>query len=95
VVLNETSHKDWATKDNSILIESSGTIPCEDGVFFTNQNDFNNGVFYSWSEEEAISAMEKAESKVGQVNTDGVEMGDTMTYGETTKAILSLVSSKN
>jgi len=91
VVLNETSHKDWATEDNSILIESSGTTPCEDGVFFTKQNDFNNGVFYTWSEDEAVSAMEKAESKVGQVNTEGVKMGDNMTYKKTTEAILSLV----
>ncbi len=91
VVLNETSHKDWATEENSILIESSGTTPCEDGVFFTKQNDFNNGVFYTWSEDEAVSAMEKAESKVGQVNTEGVKMGDNMTYKKTTEAILSLV----
>jgi len=91
VVLNETSHRDWATKDNSIMIESSGNMPCEDGIFFTNQKDFNNGVFYTWTEDQAIAAMEKAESKAGQINTEGVKMGDTMTYKKTTEAILSLV----
>ena len=35
--------------------------------------------------------MEKAESKVGQINTEGVKMGDNMTYKKTTEAILSLV----
>tara|TARA_Y100001938_G_scaffold150151_1_gene239843 strand:- start:7506 stop:8612 length:1107 start_codon:yes stop_codon:yes gene_type:complete len=91
IVLNETSHKDWATKENSILVESSGEVSCEDGMFFTNQNHFNQGVFYTWSKDEVIQAMEKAESKVGQINTEGVKMGDNMTYKKTTEAILSLV----
>ena len=93
VVLNETSHKDWATKENSILVESSGTMPCEDGIFFTKENDFNKGIFYTWSEDEAISAMEKAESKARQINTEGVKMGDSMTYAKTVESILSLISS--
>lgn len=95
VVLNKTSHKDWATKENSILVESSGEIPCEDGVFFTNDNSFNQGVFYTWTEEQAIAAMEKAESKVGQLNTEGVKMGDNMTYEKTVKSILSVVFREN
>tara|TARA_R100000231_G_scaffold70080_1_gene55641 strand:+ start:1475 stop:2566 length:1092 start_codon:yes stop_codon:yes gene_type:complete len=94
VVLNETSHKDWATKENSILVESSGNMPCEDGVFFTNDNSFNKGVFYTWTEEEAISAMEKAELKAGQLNTEGVKMGDNMTYEKTVKSILALIFPK-
>ena len=91
VVLNSTSHKDWATKENSILIEPSGEISVSDGVFFNQNQPFNQGTFYSWTEEEAISAMELAESKVGQVNTEGVKMGDKMTYEKTVDSILSLV----
>ena len=91
VVLNCTSHKDWATKENSILIEPSGEIAVSDGVFFNQNQPFNQGTFYSWTEEEAISAMELAESKVGQVNTEGVKMGDKMTYEKTVDSILSLV----
>ena len=91
VVLNSTSHKDWATKENSILIEPSGEIAVSDGVFFNQNQPFNQGTFYSWTEEEAISAMELAESKVGQVNTEGVKMGDKMTYEKTVDSILSLV----
>jgi len=91
VVLNATSHKDWATKENSILIDPSGEVPCEDGVFFSKPHDFNQGVFYTWTEDQAIEAMEKAESKVGQLNTEGVKMGDNMTYKKTVDSILSLV----
>jgi uncharacterized protein with PIN domain len=35
--------------------------------------------------------MEEAETKVGQINAEGVKLGDTMTYKKTTEAILSLI----
>ena len=94
VVLNATSHKDWATTKNSILIEPSGQMPVADGVFFNEGSPFNKGTFYTWTEDEAIAAMEKAETKVGQLNTEGVKMGDTMTYSQTVKEILSHISIK-
>jgi hypothetical protein len=91
VVLNCTSHKDWATKENSILINPSGQMPCTDGVFFHEGNPFNQGAFYTWTEEEAIWAMEEAEEKAGQINTEGVKLGDKMTYSNTVDSILSLI----
>ena len=91
IVLNSTSHKDWANKDNSILIEPSGEMAVSDGVFFTDNQAFNQGTFYTWTEDEAISAMELAESKMGQVNTEGVKMGDKLTYENTVDSILSII----
>ena len=91
IVLNCTSHKDWATNENSILIDPSGKMPVEDGVFFNKNNAFNQGEFYTWTEEQAIWAMEEAEEKVGQINTEGTKLGDTMTYSKTVDSILSLV----
>tara|TARA_R110002012_G_scaffold32739_2_gene96306 strand:+ start:1346 stop:2428 length:1083 start_codon:yes stop_codon:yes gene_type:complete len=91
IVLNSTSHKDWANDDNSILVEPSGDMPVSDGVFFSPNQPFNQGTFYTWTEDEAIAAMEKAESKAGQINTEGVKMGDNMTYGKTVDSLLSLV----
>jgi len=35
--------------------------------------------------------MEEAETKVGQINAEGVKLGDTMTYKKTAEAILSLI----
>ena len=89
VVLNATSHKDWATNENSILIEPSGEMPIVDGVFFSEGSPFNQGTFYTWTQDEAVAAMEKAETKVGQLNTEGVKLGDTMTYSKTVENILS------
>lgn len=91
IVLNATSHKDWADADNSILIEPDGEFECYDQVFFQKGSEFNQGVFYNWSEDSVISAMEKAEKKVGQINTLGQKLGDKMTYSNTVDAILSSI----
>jgi hypothetical protein len=34
IVLDATSHQDWATADNSILIQPNGTMTVSDGMFF-------------------------------------------------------------
>jgi hypothetical protein len=96
IVLNETSHKDWATKDNCILVESTGrSVPSADGMFFTKGSDYNQGDFYAWDEETVLKAMEEAETKVGQINTEGVKLGDSMTYKKTAEAILALIYKEN
>jgi hypothetical protein len=91
IVLNATSHKDWATKDNCILVEPSGEVDCYDNVFFKKGIPFNQGSFYDWKEEDVIKAMEEAETKVGQINTEGQKLADTMTYSVTVDAIMSYI----
>jgi hypothetical protein len=93
VVLNETSHKDWATSENSILVESDGKIPAEDGVFFIKGGEFNQGEFYSWSEDSVIQAMEVAVKKCKSINSLGIEMSKKLTYKNTTEIILDKVFS--
>ena len=66
-------------------------MPVSDGMFFHQGHAFNQGTFYSWVEDEAISAMEQAEKKAGQINTEGVKLGDKMTYSNTVDSILSLI----
>jgi hypothetical protein len=88
LVLNATSHKDWATKENSILVEPEGEFDCYDQVFFQKDSGFNQGTFYDWNEEVVISAMETAEKKAKQVNLLGKELGKEMTYSNTVDGIL-------
>lgn len=92
VVLNATSHKDWASKENCVLVEPSSEIKSHDGKFFIDGSKFNQGTFYSVTEEEMISAMEEAEKKVGQTNTEGQKLADNFTYSKTVDSILSLIS---
>ena len=75
------------------MIEPDGQMPSADGVFFTAENPFNQGTFYTWEEEVAIAAMEEAESKAGQTNTEGVELRDKFTYEKTAGAILDCIYS--
>lgn len=92
VVLNATSHKDWATKDNSILVEPTGKFDCYDSKFFIKGSPFNQGQFFDCDEDTIISAMEQAESKVGQVNTEGQKLAENMSYSKTVDGILSHIS---
>jgi len=88
IVANHTAHKDWATSCNSILIEPNGTMSSVDGVFFSEGQQFNQGVFYTWDENDAISAMDLAVGKVGLINQKGVELGKKMTYENTVNKII-------
>lgn len=92
IVLNETSHKDWATNENSILVNSSGQFDANDGKFFVKGSPFNQGSFYDWDVDDVTHAMEKAESKVGQINTEGQKLADKFTYSNTVDGILSHIS---
>ena len=89
VVSNNTSHKDWANAENSILIEPNGTMPVYDGVFFAEGSDYNQGVFYTWDQDDAISAMEVAVAKCKTQNKKGIELGEQMTYSNTVDMILN------
>mgnify|MGYP003127041357 FL=1 len=91
VVLNETSHKDWATEENSILVESNAKFDCYDNMFFKQGINFNQGQFYDWSVDEAVAAMEKAESKVGQINSEGRKLAEEMSYSKTVDGILAYI----
>ena len=68
-------------------------MPAPDGVFFQEGHPFNQGTFYTWTEEEAVCAMEEAEEKTGEINKEGVKMGDKMTYSKTVDSILASIFS--
>lgn len=88
VVLNATSHKDWANEENCILVEPNGTMPVSDGFFFSDHGEYNRGEFFTWDEAVVISAMEKAASKAKTKNTKGIELGRVLSYKNTTDLII-------
>ncbi len=88
IVLNATAHKDWATTDNSILVDPTGTIPSEDGVFFKNGMSFNQGDFFDFSEESFNKACDRAELLAKTKNLSGIELGKKMTYENTVIQIM-------
>jgi hypothetical protein len=88
IVSNHTSHKDWATADNSILVEPDGTIPVYDGAFFRKESPVNHGVFYTLSEEKMIAAMELAEAKAGTKNENGLKLQEEFSWKNSVDNIL-------
>jgi hypothetical protein len=93
VVLNATSHLDWATSENSILVQPSGLIEAYDGTFFKKGQEFNQGEIYDFNEEEALSAIEKAvtlaENKT--INSAGIKLSQTFTYEKTVGSIYNIL----
>lgn len=92
VVLGATSHLDWASEHNSVMIPPNGTMPVADGVFFAEGQEFNQGVFYTWDEDVAISAMETAANKSSSINKSGIELGSQLTYSKTVDAMIQSFS---
>jgi len=88
VVLNASSHKDWATNENSILVEPNGTEPVYDNIFFHQGSEFNQGNIHTFDSDEFISAMEKAETKCKVNNSEGEKLKQTFTYENTLNKIL-------
>ena len=88
VVLDSTSHKDWANKDNCILIKPNGQIPAVDNIFFTENSEFNQGDINTFDDDEFIYAMEKAIEKYNIVNTNGKKLQEKFTYKNTLEKIL-------
>jgi hypothetical protein len=91
VVLNATSHKDWANSQNSILVYPSRKIPVYDNFFFSKGSEYNQGEIFDWNEDEVISAMQIAASKHGSVNIEGLNLSKEMTYKNTADKILSSI----
>lgn len=92
VVLNCTSHKDWATKENSILVEPDGQEPIYDGAFFQEGQDFNQGNLNTFSDQSFYKSLDQAIDKYHKRNDKGVELKETFTYDNTIEKILKIIN---
>jgi glycosyltransferase involved in cell wall biosynthesis len=94
VVINATAHKDWATKDNSILIEPSSLKDCYDDIFFKKGQSFNQGQFFDISDQEMDEAILKSLSYAKTPNPEGLKLQKQFTYEKTVETILCAISSQ-
>ena len=95
MVYNHSAHKAWATDENCILLESPGKERAADGLFFSESGDFNIGNIGSFDADQAVAAMEKAETKVGQVNSAGIKLQEDFSYEKTLDIILNKMELQN
>ena len=91
VVLNASSHKDWATENNCVLVQPNGKEIAADGVFFNQGGPFNQGNIYTFDQDEFVAAMETAESKADVVNEEGLKLQKEFTYEKTLNKILEVI----
>ena len=91
IVLNSTSHKDWATEDNSILVEPSGKIKAYDDVFFKEGAPFNQGHINDFSKESFEHAVDTALKKCSSENTNGIKLKEKFTYESSVDKILKII----
>lgn len=94
IVMNHTSHKDWANSSNSILIEPDKKIESYDQAFFTKGQPFNQGNINVISDEKLIDAFKKSEKKARKINEKGLLLKSEFTYEKTLNNILSIINEK-
>jgi len=93
IILNAHSYKDWANENNSVLVNPSRKIPSSDGVFFNEGQEFNQGSYFDWNDDEFISACESAEKRFtsNPLNIEGEKLTSKFTWENTTKLILNSI----
>lgn len=93
VILNEHSYKDWATKENSVLVNSNGKINAIDGVFFHPNHPFNQGNIFDFDENEFINGCEEAIKRVekDRINSEGLKLQQKYNLSSFTSKILELM----
>jgi hypothetical protein len=93
-VLNATAHKDWATKDNSILVEPSSLKDCYDDIFFKKDQPFNQGQFFDITDAEIENAILRSVPYAKTPNPSGVKLQKDFTYEKTVETMLCAISSQ-
>ena len=90
VILNAHAYKDWANKENSILIEPSKKISSEDGIFFRKGINFNQGNIFDFEEDDFINGCEEAIKRVekDKLNKEGLKLQEEFTFSKTLDSIL-------
>jgi len=92
VVMNATAHKDWATKENSILIEPTKLKDCYDNIFFKKGNAFSQGQFFDITDEEMESAILDSVNYAKKPNPEGLKLQQKFTYDDTVETILTTLN---
>lgn len=93
VVLNASAYKDWATDENSVLVQPNGKEEAYDGMFFHKGQPFNQGNIFTWNDDEFIAACEKVIERVKQSkeNKSGLLLQEKFSKDKFAETIISLL----
>ncbi len=93
IVSNCSAHKDWATTENSILVEPVGAIKAVDGFFFREGEPFSQGNMADFPPDAFDNALVEAEKRAKTPNPAGEALRTQHTYAKTLDAILEKIES--
>ena len=93
VIHNAAGYQTWSNEGNSVLVDPSGMDFPWDNTFFHIGQPFNQGKYFTWSQEDFIAALDKAVEKVTKekVNTEGLKLQEQFTWSKTVDKILEKV----
>lgn len=91
-VAAHTSHLDWATETNSIIVHPPSKRPAFDGVFFAKSGDFNIGNVYNIDEADIERTMLKSVGFAKKPNPEGEALGKSLTYERMWNSIKEQIS---
>lgn len=91
IVSNCSSHKDWANKDNAILVEPNGKQPCYDNIFFIEGLKYNQGQYYRLNQHNIENAFDLSVQFAKSENTEGLKLQKEFTYKKTVDKILEKI----
>jgi hypothetical protein len=91
--LNAHAYKEWMNKDNSVLIQPNGKIPCYDNMFFKQGMEFNQGNIFDWNEDDFLNGLSEVEMRYlnNPVNTEGLKLQEQFTYSKMVDNILDIM----
>ena len=94
VILNASAYKEWATPENSVLVDPNGKEEAADGVFFKKGSPYNQGKIFTFDEDAFIDGCEKAieRYKASPENTSGLKLQEDFTYSKTVDAIMEAMN---
>ncbi len=91
IVTNCAAHKDWATAENSILVEPMGVIKAVDQIFFREGEPFNQGNFADFAPDAFEKALAIAETKAKTPNPAGELLRSQHTYAKMVDQMLAAI----
>lgn len=93
VILNATSYKEWANKENSVLVEPSNKIEVYDGKFFSKGVPFNQGSIFNFNDDEFINGCEEAIKRVesDRINHEGLKLQNKFKYSDAANKLLGMI----
>lgn len=94
VILNATGYKEWATEENSVLVEPSKKVEIYDNIFFKKGSTFSQGNMFSFEEDSFINGCEKAieRYKANSLNQEGMKLQDEFKVSNTVDKMLELIN---